>query len=176
MDSRAKRIAWIEEQRRLGVNICRAGDAGNDLAADALDRSFEDAADDALLPPDLPFAQLAVRKEAGELGARARAARRAVVGFAGAEDEVAAVIGRITRRTVELDVVDLCSLGAGYRVALERSPNAPSEVGELFHVADVERVVVLGDEEEPIAAPGDVAGDRAGAFHFDRHVGAMPIT
>ena len=43
-------------------------------------RAFEHAADDALLPPDLALAELAVGDQAGELGAGAGAAGRAVVG------------------------------------------------------------------------------------------------
>ena len=55
------------------------------------DRAFEDAADDAFLTPDFAGLQFAVGIEAGELGAGAGAAGRAVVGFAGAEDEVSAI-------------------------------------------------------------------------------------
>ena len=35
---------------------------------------------------------------------------------------------------------------------------------------EVELLAVLADEEEPVAAPGDVAGDRAEAGDVDRHV------
>ena len=77
------------------------------------DRAFEDAADDALLPPDLARAQLAVGGQAGQLGAGAGAARRAVVGLAGAEHEVPAVGAGRGRRAEQLDVVDLAAVRAG---------------------------------------------------------------
>ena len=90
-DAHAERVVRIEHQRRLGGDVGRAGDARDDLAvhdrAPCPRRRCRRCS-----PAARPrLAQLAVGDEAGELGAGAGAARRAVVGLAGTEDEVAAV-------------------------------------------------------------------------------------
>src|SRR5688572_14467086 len=106
----AKRIAIVEDERRLGGDVRGAGNARRDLAARAVEpfvRSLEAAADDALLHPGLAFGELAVRGEAGELRARAGAAGRAIVGLAGAQDEVACLGARRSGRPEELDMVDV---------------------------------------------------------------------
>jgi len=54
-----------------------------------------------------PRAQFAVLEQAGEFGTGAGAARGAVVGLAGTEDEVAAIRRRVMRGTEQLDVVYL---------------------------------------------------------------------
>src|SRR5262249_15267384 len=101
-----ERVPRIDQQRRFAVDVGLAADARDDAAALAGPIArLEDAADDALLFPDLTRRQFAVGGEAGELGAGAGAARRAVVGQAGAEDEVAAV--RERRGAEQLDVIDL---------------------------------------------------------------------
>ena len=84
---------------------------GRTLPSIDLRRALEDAADDALLPPDLALGELAVGDQAGELGARAGAAGRAVIGLARAEHEVAAVGPGHRGRSEELDVVDLGAVG-----------------------------------------------------------------
>src|SRR5207244_13342260 len=129
------------------------------------------AADDALLPPDLALAQLAVGHQAGELGAGAGAAGRTVIRPAGAEHEVAAVGRPIARRAEQLDVVDLLPLSASNAAADERPPDAPGEVGQAFDVRQLQILPVRADQEEPVAAPGHVAGDRAAAL--DRHGDAL---
>src|SRR5262249_39720561 len=75
-----KRVVRVKDERRLTGHERRAGDARNDLPVCKPHGSFEDAADDALLPPDFSFAQLAVGDQAGKLGAGAGAARGTVVG------------------------------------------------------------------------------------------------
>ena len=74
------------------------------------DAAFEDAAHDALLPPDFAGRELAVGVEAGQLGAGAGAAGRAVVGLAGAEHEILAIGAGRVWRTEEFDVVDLATV------------------------------------------------------------------
>src|SRR5207244_13506759 len=66
-----------------------------------LARPLGDAARHPLLPPHFARRELAVRVEARELRARARAARRAVVRLAGAQHEVPAVV-RSEEHTSEL--------------------------------------------------------------------------
>src|SRR5579862_5531646 len=78
-NSHAKRVVRVEQQRRLGADVGRAGDARDDALAVAVHAPLEDAADDALLPPDVALLDLTVGEQAGELGAGAGAARRAVV-------------------------------------------------------------------------------------------------
>ena len=70
-----KRIARVEQQRGLGVDVRGAGDAGDDLGSVLAVRAFEDAAEDALLSPDGSGGQLAIGGEAGQLGTGAGSAR-----------------------------------------------------------------------------------------------------
>src|SRR5438093_11159899 len=91
-DSPAERIGRIEQQRRLAADMRAAGDGRQHfaIAAPAV-RGLEHAADHALLPPHGAGRELAVGRQAGQLGAGAGAAGRAVVGLAGTEHEAAAV-------------------------------------------------------------------------------------
>src|SRR4030095_6396589 len=124
----------------------------------------ERAAEYAFLYPRIALADLAVGGEAGELGTRARAARRAIVGLARAHDEVARIRFRGARRREELDVIDV-----GMSCRIQRLPDAPAVVGQRVDVAERELLSVLGDEEEPVATPRHVAGDAANARHVHRH-------
>src|SRR5688572_24004389 len=93
-DAPAERIALVDQQRALGGNVGGARDHRRNAPGRAVDPAIggaKAAADDALLDPARTFGELAIGGEAGELGAGAGAARRAVVGFAGAEDEIAGV-------------------------------------------------------------------------------------
>src|ERR1700757_222338 len=107
-DAETERIALIEQQRRIRVYVGGAADGRDDGGgATAPVAGLERAADDALLHPLLVFCELAVRGEAGELGAGAGAARRAVVGVPRAQHEVTRIGAGKRRRPEELDVVDL---------------------------------------------------------------------
>ncbi len=109
----AEGVALVEDQIGLGVDVRFARDFGVELVAFDEPRSLEDAADDALLAPDLARLEFAVGVEARELGAGAGAAGRAVVRLAGAEDEVLAVGAGRGGRSEQLDVVDLAAIGPG---------------------------------------------------------------
>src|SRR5436190_18401796 len=90
----AERVALVDQQRSFGGDIGGAGDRRGNPASgpvDPLVRRAKPAADDALLHPARAFGELAVRGEAGELGARSGAARRAVICLAGTEHEIAGV-------------------------------------------------------------------------------------
>src|SRR5262249_15311530 len=91
-DSPAERIAFVDQLRALRIDVGDAPDRGRDPAARPVEppvRPGERAADDALLDPWRALRQLAVGCKARELGARAGAARRAVVRVAGAQHEIA---------------------------------------------------------------------------------------
>jgi hypothetical protein len=98
---------------------------------------------------------VAVGGEAGEFGAGAGAAGGAVVGFAGAEDEVAVAV-------VEFDVVDF-----GVALVVDGLAEGPGVVGQGVDGTEAGAV----GEEEPVAARGDVAGDEADAGDFDDGLG-----
>ena len=94
--------------------------------------------------------QLAVVRQASQLGAGARAARRAVVGLARTHHEIAAVGLLVVGE--QLDVIDQCAVLAAYACA----SRAPS----IFHVRSVSRSIAQpqvlampGHQEEPVAAP-----------------------
>src|SRR5262245_8403309 len=90
-------IARIQDQGRLAGDERATFNRWNHLALDDLHRTLEDAADDALLAPGVPGLEFAVGDQAGEFGARARAARGTIVRLSGTEDEVLAVDTRLCR-------------------------------------------------------------------------------
>src|ERR1700740_3307353 len=91
-DAETEWIPLIEQQRRIRVYVGTAANGGDHGGgAAALIARPGRAADDALLHPLLVFGELAVRGEAGELGAGAGAAWRAVVGVPRAEHEVTCI-------------------------------------------------------------------------------------
>src|SRR5439155_9260608 len=53
--------------------------------------------------------------------------------------------------------------------------HAPAEVGERLDVVALEALPVIRDEEEPVAAPGHVAGDATVAAHRDGHGARVPV-
>src|SRR5947208_9016048 len=80
----AERIAFVEDQRRLGIDVRAAANRRDDRIADNVHVSFEQAADDALLPPDFSRREFAVGVETRHLRARAGSTWRSVVRFSGA--------------------------------------------------------------------------------------------
>src|SRR5690348_13481152 len=88
------------------VDECRAGDARVQLAVALSDAAFEKAADNALLPPRFTRAQLSIGVQAGHLGRRAGAARRAVVGASRTKNEILAVCARHLGRAKKFNVID----------------------------------------------------------------------
>src|SRR5438045_3553197 len=164
-DTPDERIGGIEQQRRLAGDVRRAGDGRDDLVALLPVFAAENAADDALLHPLVAGRQLAVGREARELGAGARAAGRPVVGLAGTEDEVPAVHAGFLAGPEELDVVNVGE--TGIRDGL---PDARAVVGELRDVGELERLVVMLDQAEPVAAPGEVDVHVADAGQVERQV------
>jgi hypothetical protein len=80
--------------------------------------------------PRLAWSEVAVSREARELRAGARSAGRAVVGFAGAEDKVAAVNARRGRSVEQFHVIDLFSLSAGDAILSQSASNGPGIFGE----------------------------------------------
>src|SRR5262249_10353313 len=133
-------------------------------------RAFEDAADDALLPPDLAFAELAVGDEAGELGAGPGAARGTVVRLSRTEDKVPPVGVRRARRAAQFDMVDLGAVGAGNVGSRQGITHGPGDVGKPFHVIEQEALTVIFHQIEPVAAPGNVPLDLAKFGHIDSYV------
>ncbi|CAM2160551.1 hypothetical protein PT2222_80135 [Paraburkholderia tropica] len=177
-----ERIVVGENELRLRAHVRRAANArahvtGREIAAAfvAFVARLEHAADDALLLPHGARRKRRVGGEAGDLRARAGAARRAVVRLAGAQHEVAAVEARRRRIGEQFDMVDQRAALARDAIRFERLANRPGHIRERFDVGEVERLAVIGDEEEPVAAPRDIAMDAAEARHVDRHVGAVAI-
>src|SRR5688500_9177458 len=174
-NAEAERVRRIQDRLALGADEGLPLDGRDDAAFGAAIRALEDAADDALLAPHRALGELAVGGEAGEARARSRAAGRAVVRVAGTEHEVAAIVIALRGRAEELDVVDLAAVAAGDARARERAADGTCEPRERAHLAQLERAVVGVDEEEPVAAPGDVTRHLAEALHLDVHRLAMPI-
>ena len=130
----------------------------------------EDAAKHTLLAPRDIRRELAIGGKACELRAGAGTARRAVVGAAGAQDEVAAVQAGARGRAKELDVVDLAPVIAGDVLPCQLPATFPAERGQGCQVVEREPLAVVVAEKEPVAAPGDVAGDASAAGKLQRHV------
>src|ERR1051326_3744522 len=131
----AERIVFVEQKVRFRIDIGGARDLGINQPVFHRDRSFENAADDALLTPYLAGLQLAVGIEARELRAGAGAAGRAVVRAAGAEHEILAVRAGIGRRTEQLDVVDFAPVRSTDAVPLKRPADVPRARRQLFQTA-----------------------------------------
>ncbi|MCY1532882.1 hypothetical protein D9M68_681780 [compost metagenome] len=150
-----------------------AANGGDDALALPLEAAFELAADHAGLAPGLAFGQFAVGGEAGQLGAGAGAAGRAVVGLARAEHEVAAVGVRVVGE--QLDMVDRPAVFATDVLVFQGLHHCAGIGGEGVEVVAGDALAVVGDEEEPVAAPGDIAGDAAEPGHVQAHVLAVAV-
>src|SRR5690349_4897526 len=84
-DAPTERVFVVEQLRCLGVHERRAGDDRRNFAGSLVqpvELARERAADDAFLDPRLAGQKLSVRRQASELRAGARPARRTVVGLA----------------------------------------------------------------------------------------------
>src|SRR5271166_4040252 len=122
-NSHAQWIARIEHQLALDVHDSRY-----------LNAAFEDAADDAVLSPGLPFADFAVRVKARQFRAGPRAAGRTIVGFPGTEHEIFAVHAGKLRRAKQFDMVNLFAVSAGDAVIAKRLSNCPGEQREFVDI------------------------------------------
>jgi len=131
-------------------------------------------ADDALLAPGRARRQLAVGGEAGELRAGAGAAGRAVVRAAGAEDEVASVVGGIGGGPIS----STWSISAPSRPvtpwAASASRTRLATAVSSPTLASVEGEAVVVAKKEPVAAQADVAVHRPVPRHVDRDALRLP--
>src|SRR5690606_17857682 len=87
-NSPAKRIVFVQNQRRSSGHMRPAADGGDNFVARPHVASGKGAAQDALLHPKLPLRQFAVGGEARQLRGKPGAARRAVVLLPWAQDKV----------------------------------------------------------------------------------------
>ena len=74
----------------------------------------------------------------GEFGARTRSTRRPVVGLAGAEDKVAALLRGIVRRAGQFDVIDLGSVGSRDALTNQLLPDAPGVIGKTIDIGNIQ--------------------------------------
>ncbi len=109
----AEWIVGIDEESGFRGDVGATGDTGDQGLVMETVSALEDAAEDAALAPGSAGGELTVGVEAGKFGAGAGAARRAVVGFAGAEDEIGAVGAAVFDGREQLDVVDFRTIRAG---------------------------------------------------------------
>ena len=126
-DAPAKRVALIENERRLGTHICGASNRGADDAlrlVEPIEMTGELTAENAFLCPFAACLQFSIRRETGKLRARAGAARGTVIRFSGTEDEIPG-IPATSRRTEQFNVIHLRK-----SLRVHRHANAPCEVRE----------------------------------------------
>ncbi len=100
-----------------------AADSWDDAFSGALVAGGKLAADDAGLTPDFPRLQLVILRQAGQLGAGAGTARRAIPGLSRTEYEAAAVGGIVIGE--EFDMVDNASV-----VAADPAASSPSRTAQ----------------------------------------------
>src|SRR5580698_9478223 len=112
-DSPGEWIVRIDQQMGLRGNVRAAGDARHYPARTRCVTGLEYAAENALLAPDRAGSERTVGSETGELGAGTGAARGAIVGQARTQNEVPGIDTRGGRSHVDLDVIDIGTLGAG---------------------------------------------------------------
>ncbi|MFT5130465.1 MAG: UDP-glucose 4-epimerase, partial [Rhodothermales bacterium] len=139
------------------------------LAIANLHAALKDAADNTFLAPDLALGEFAVGDQAGEFGARASAAGRAIVGTTRAHDIASAVCIWIRGRAEELHVIDLAAVVATNACCFEGAADGPRAGFESCDVRELQLESVVVYQEEPVAAPGDVAMHVAESGHIDRH-------
>ena len=165
----------VDDQGGLGADVGRAPDPGQDAVAIDAHRALENAADQAFLPPDLARGKLAIVHQAGELGACAGAAGGAVISLARAEDEVLA----IRSGTVGGPNSSMWSISPSWSpvmpCAVSCLANAPGDLGEAFGVLQGNGLAVVLHQEEPVAAPGDVADIRPQAGNVDGDMPGRPV-
>jgi len=171
-DAPTEGIAFVEEQGGFGVDEGGAGDGWSNFTRSAVEpakTACESAAENAFLNPRFVFCEFFVGREAGELCARAGAARRAIIGFAGALDEIAGVRAGNGWWTEQFNVIDLRKA-----LAVDGLTNLPANFGKLFRICKSEVVAVFFGEEKPVAAPGDIAANwtYAGDFGYESGPGA----
>jgi len=121
------------------------------------DFPFEGGAENSLLYPDFPWSEFAVSVEACHFCTRASAARGAIEGRAGAQDEVSRGTARGLGSGEEFDVVDE---GAGFAGDAGGDQGGADCCGggyELGAVGERECERMVSDEKEPVAGPGDVS-------------------
>jgi len=162
-----ERIARVENEITFRRDECRALHDGNDFATLDANLPFEDAANDALLPPYTAGLKLAVGVEASKLGAGSGAARRSVVSLAGAEYKILAVDSWNRRRTKELDVIGLRSIAASNPILLECLPDGPSELREFVDVLGLQFERMVVHQKKPIAAPCNIATHGSVTWHVN---------
>src|SRR5215470_2465259 len=135
-----------------------------------LEMGVEDAAENPLLPPLLALAQLAVSVETGELGAGSRSAGRPVVGPSRAQDEIARVGLRGIRGGEQLDVIDLGAAVAPDAVTQQGVPDPARIACKFFQIGQPDLEPMMLDQEEPVAAPGNVSAHEPDAdVSLDAH-------
>ena len=116
-----QRIAFVEQQLAIGAHIgLPANKGGNAIAIPAI-VGLKLAADHAGLPPLRVRRQLAFRCQTRQFGTGAGAARGAIIGFAGAQHEAAAVGLRIV--TEQFDMVYRSAVFTADARLLQRLPH-----------------------------------------------------
>src|SRR6185369_13304527 len=138
--------------------------------------SFEDAADDAFLPPHFAFAQLSVGKQTRDFSARAGPARRTVVSFAGTQHEVSTIDPANLGRPKQLDVIDLMSVSARDPVTRQRLANTRREISQRFEIVERQLLSVIVHQKEPVTAPRNISRDGTSIRHEHGDAGEMTIT
>jgi hypothetical protein len=71
-------------------------------------------------------------------------------------------------------VVDFSALGPRNSLPFETAADSPGEIGQAFDPRQGERLLVVVDEKEPVAPPGDVAMHEAVTGDFHRHLAGVP--
>lgn len=175
LDHRWETVAeWIIGRKEIGRfadDPCAACDRGRDGESfDRRNAAFEDRIENAGLAPDLSRCKFFIGIEACEFGASSGAAGRTVIGIAGAEHKIFRVgFLRIDGWAEGFNVVDLATIGPRDALIGERLFDGRCELGESGNLFTSHRGALVLDEEKPIAAPGNVAGDGAVARHLDGH-------
>src|SRR5690348_16818824 len=109
-----------------------------DHVVDHVHTPFKHTADYAFLAPHVTLAEFSVSDETCELGARAGAARRAVVGFAGTEHEIFTIDTGKLRRRKKFDVIDLVTAEAGDARVSQRRSHPQSEIHQSIEIFEHE--------------------------------------
>ena len=127
------------------------------------------------MPVDLILMQFAIGEEAGQLGAGAGAAGRAIVSMTRAEYKVSAIGAWIAGRAEQFNMVDFLPVRAANPGMLQRLTNSPREIDEPVRVSQFQHLPMIVDEEKPVAAPGHIAGNGTDAFNRNCYTVSVAI-
>src|SRR5262249_4668669 len=90
--------------------------------------------------------------------------------------KVTALIACVSRGARQLNVINDPAVGARDASPFQRVSDAPREARQTIQIGESQFELVITCQEEPIASPGDIAGNRARSADFEIAHASQSIT